>query len=123
MVNERQYGCASHRNGGAQLCNSKRRVKRAVVEQRLLAGIKEDLITPEAIDLFKNGTSRLLAERKNQQRPELQHKQQRLAEVDKEIDSIMAAIKAGVFTKDYDGRIGESRGRTRQSAKATQYRQ
>ncbi len=67
-----------------------------MVEARLLEGIKRDLFTEEALELFKRETSRLLTEQRA--RPETGRLKKRLAAAEKEIGNIMAAIKAGILT-------------------------
>jgi uncharacterized protein (DUF885 family) len=67
-----------------------------VIEARLLEGIKRDLFTEEALELFKRETRRLLTEQRA--RPETGRLKKRLATVETEIGNIMTAIKAGILT-------------------------
>jgi len=99
MANATRYACATHTNGGKHACGNRLRVSRKLVEAWLLEGIKRELFTPEALELFKREAARLLAERKRQGRPELDRAKSRLAEVQGEIENIMAAIKAGILTE------------------------
>ncbi|MES9957107.1 MAG: recombinase family protein [Sedimenticola sp.] len=98
VISQYQYGCASHTNGGKHACPNTRRVSRKLVEARLLEGIKRDLFTEEAFKEFRRETSRLLAERKRTQQPNTKELELRLAETEREIENIMAAIKAGIIT-------------------------
>ncbi len=91
-----RYACSNYVNRGAAVCSNAIRVPRKVVEARLLEGIKHDLFTEEAFELFKQETNRLLTERRS--RPESGRLKKRLATVEKEIGNIMTAIKAGILT-------------------------
>lgn len=98
IVDSYRYGCSTHENRGEAACSNAIKVPRKLVEERLLEGIKRDLFTPEAIDLFKRETSRLLAQRRARRAPERGKINKRLAEVENEITNIMTAIKAGILT-------------------------
>ncbi|MET0106192.1 MAG: recombinase family protein [Sedimenticola sp.] len=98
VISQYQYGCASHTNGGKHACANQRRVSKKLLEERLLEGIKRDLFTEEAFKEFRRETSRLLAERKRAQQPNTKELELRLAETEREIENIMAAIKAGIIT-------------------------
>jgi len=91
-----RYACSNHVNRGEAVCANSLKVPRKVVEARLLEGIKRDLFTEEALELFKRETSRLLTEQRS--RPETGRLKKRLAAAEKEIGNIMAAIKAGILT-------------------------
>ncbi len=93
-----QYGCAGYLNRGEAHCANRLRVARTLVEERCLAAIQRDLFTPEALDLFVKETTRLLAERQRQQRPQLAETQKRLVKVEQEVTNIMTAIKEGIRT-------------------------
>lgn len=71
-------------------------VSRLIVEERLLAGIKEQLMAPGAIDLFKQDATAMLKQWNagNEQ----EKLERRLAELTKQRDNIMKAIKAGIIT-------------------------
>ena len=97
MASYTHYGCASRLNRGT--CSNNLRVAREKVETLLLAGIKRDLITPEAFSLFVKETTRLLVEQQRAQKPAETASRQRLEEVEQEIGNVMVAIKAGVTTK------------------------
>ncbi len=94
-----QYGCAGRINRGAAHCGNHLRVARTLVEEKCLASIRRDLLTPEAFALFKKETARLLTERQRQQGPELKRVQKHLAEVERVIANIMKAIKDGIVTR------------------------
>jgi len=65
IVNRTSYGCAGHING--KLCGSRSLVKRTLAENLLLAGIREDLLTPEIETVVGKRLAKALAE----QRPDV----------------------------------------------------
>lgn len=93
-----RYGCGSHINGGKHACGNKLRVSRSVVEELLLDGIKHKLFAPELLEEYKRETARLLAQEKRCHRPDTDQTRAALAKVEREIENIMAAIKAGILT-------------------------
>lgn len=92
MVNRKDYGCASRRERGKETCSNGTTVRRQVAETRLLAGIKQELLTDEAIEEFRRATSRYLREAKKQYN-RTDHTAE-LAKIDKEITNLTAAIGA-----------------------------
>lgn len=96
MVDVNRYGCTTHKDRGPTACANGLKVSRKLVETRLLAAIKADLFTPEGIELFRQEVSRLLAERAKH--PRADTAKTRIVSVEKEIENIMKAIKAGIVT-------------------------
>jgi site-specific DNA recombinase len=95
VVNAVAYGCASHANGGAHACANRLRVRRDVVESRLLAGIREGLLAPARVELFQAEVRRLLAaQAKAAAAPTAPA---RLAELRTEIGHLTDAIAAGLL--------------------------
>ena len=86
-------------------CSNGIKVSRKLVEERCLAALKEELFTPEAVDLFVEETTRLLAESNRDRVPELDRLQRKLAQVQQEITNIMNAIKAGILTSTTKGEL------------------
>ena len=93
MMDYYRYGCAGHKDRGSSVCGNSLKVARKLAEQKLLAGIRQDLFTPEGLDLFIKESARLLTEQRRQRQPD-----RRLNEVEREISNIMTAIKAGILT-------------------------
>jgi site-specific DNA recombinase len=92
------YGCSTNINRGSHACPNAIRVARSLVEERLLAAIKRDLFSEEALTLFERETARLLSEAHTDQIRIQAQDRARLVEVEKEIANIMAAIRAGIVT-------------------------
>ncbi len=99
VVTETAYGCGGLKYRGASTCANHLRVTRTLVEEKILAGLKTDLFTPEAFALFKKETAKLLKERAQQEYAERNQTPKRLAKVEQEIAHISAAIKKGIVTE------------------------
>ena len=98
MHSTTSYGCALNINGGDAACSNRLRLPRKLAEMRLLDALKQDLFTPEASELFVKETTRLLRERAAALQPDLKRAQKDVEAANREIDNLMAAIKAGIIT-------------------------
>ncbi len=96
MADTYRYGCAGALNRRAY--SNTLRVRRDLVEARCLDGLRRELFTPERFALFVKEMTRLLAERKRQQGPDLGRVHKDLATVESEIAHLLNAIKQGIFT-------------------------
>lgn len=76
-------------------CGNTLLVSRKLVEDKLLAGIKTQLFTPEAINLFKQQTTRLLREARAQQQPDMAGLRVKRGKLDTQIENLVAAIADG----------------------------
>ncbi len=97
MMNERYYGCATHKDRGSTICPNNKRVSRAVAEQKLLAGVKQKLLSPENIKLFRKELARAMSEDGESDRADTKRK--RLVQVEHEIANIVLAIKGGAYSQ------------------------
>lgn len=88
------YGCATHKDRGPAACANNLKVRRATIESVLLAGIKDSLLSEDAFRAFELEVRVLL----KQSRPDPSAARRRLAEARKELDNLLAAIRAGILT-------------------------
>lgn len=91
-----RYGCIMNKNRGSTVCTNSATVSRHIIEDRLLSGIKEQLLAPQAVEKFKRVAVQLL-ERENRNDHKTAYMRQ-LKEAERERDNIMTAIKAGIVT-------------------------
>ncbi len=96
-----QYGCGTRINRGTVVCDNGIRVSRELLERTLLARIKEDLLCEEGIELFLKETQRLM----NQQPSPSQDLGKQLRQIEKEIQNVLKAIKAGILTESTEGEL------------------
>ena len=89
------YCCSGYLNG--RICSNGIRVKRQIVEARLLEGIQKDLLTDNAVSEFK----RRIVQACN--RPAVSHDRRR--ELQAEIDRYLDAIAAGLMSPTIKTRI------------------
>ena len=94
MLGKNHYGCGTHRNRGNTVCNNAKMIKKTTVEQVLLAEIKESLLSEECYKLYVQEVSEML----QSERPDPKEARKRLQAAQKNLDNIMAAIKAGIVT-------------------------
>ncbi len=94
MLGKIHYGCGTHRNRGNAVCANSKMVKKSTVEQTLLAEIKESLLSEECYKLYVQEVTEML----QSARPDPKEAKKRLQAAQKELDNLMAAIKAGIVT-------------------------
>jgi site-specific DNA recombinase len=88
------YGCAAHKNRGSSVCSNGLMVRRSTIEQVLLAGIKESLLSDDAYSAFEAETRAILKASK----PDVSSARRRIVAAKKELDNLMAAIRAVIIT-------------------------
>jgi site-specific DNA recombinase len=86
------YCCATHKDRGT--CSNGFKVKRATIENVLLAGIKDSLLSEEAYKLFEAEARAML----KQAKPDPGAARRRIAEAKRDLDNLMKAITAGIIT-------------------------
>jgi DNA invertase Pin-like site-specific DNA recombinase len=88
------YGCSSHLVYGNTACSNNLTIKRSTLEKVLLSNIKQELLSEEAYRSFESEARALL---KNEC-PDATPIKKKMSEAQKEVDNLMAAIKAGIIT-------------------------
>ena len=100
-----RYACSNHaRTDG---CTNRRSIRRAVLEERVLAGLKDRLMAPEAaaeaIRAYAEETNRLNRERRASGASD----RRELAEIKKKIAAMIAAIEDGGYVRGMSDRLRE----------------
>lgn len=98
ILDPTHYGCSGWKYRGLSVCSNTTKAPRKLVEGLLLDAIQRDLFTAEGQAVFTQEAARLLTERRRTQKPDLLHAKTRLQDVEREIENIMVAIKAGILT-------------------------
>lgn len=91
-INSTRYGCSAHKDKGPAACANSATWRRKDVDHRLLAELREDLLSPSALAEVEQVVRRLLAEMDNGQEHARASAGRRAAELDKEIERIVQAI-------------------------------
>ena len=99
MHSATSYACAKNINGGHAACSNHYRLPRRKVEKRLLEVIKQELLTPEASQQFMVEVKNELMSKAKDFHVDVEQAQTEVKKSQREIDNIMAAIKAGVLTE------------------------
>lgn len=94
MVNHERYACSVNKNRGPAVCAWRATFAKSVLEPRILAALKAELLSEEAFRLFEADARRLLKESV----PDLAAAKRRVDEAERRRDNIMAAIAAGILT-------------------------
>ncbi|WP_407643972.1 recombinase family protein [Dongia deserti] len=95
-ISNGKYACSNHRNHAG--CSNGLRVKRDLLERRLLYTLRHDLFTQEHLSGFAERAKRLAADQKRERRKAELIRKTRLIEVEKEIGNILAALRQGIIT-------------------------
>lgn len=85
-INAHSYGCSIRINRGT--CDFKHTVTMKIAESRILDTVRNDMLSPEAINLLKKEVRRLL----RAQPDETQQVEKRRKALKKEIDNLTQAI-------------------------------
>ena len=98
ILDPTRYGCSGWKYRGLSVCTNTTMAPRKLVEELLLEAIQRDLFTEEGQAVFTREVAGLLTEHRRTEKPDLLQAKKRLQDVDREIENIMVAIKAGILT-------------------------
>lgn len=98
-VNSREYGCASHKDGGHAACSNGIRVSRDLAERKLLDELVCEVLSPEGVALLKQRINDHV--RKASRAPKAVPKPQatQVAKKAAEIAQLRALMKAGTLSQ------------------------
>ena len=96
MRGQDRYGCSNHVMNDS--CSNSRGIRRTELEERVLVGLKDHLMAPEAADAavraWAEETNRLNRERSASSEAE----RKELADIEKKVDGIVDAIQDGAYS-------------------------
>ncbi len=105
MRGQDRYGCSNHIMTGA--CSNGRGIRRSVIEERVLSGLKDRLMAPEAaaeaMRAYAEETNRLNRERRASGASD----RKELADIGKKIAAMVAAIEDGGYVRGMSDRLRE----------------
>lgn len=97
-VNGREYGCATHREGGEAACSNGVRIPIALAEQKLLGKLMAEMLSPEGLAIVERRLREHLCE-PGQSRKEVPKAQAaQIAQQDAEMAQLRALMKAGTLS-------------------------
>lgn len=94
VVDRYRYGCGTNKDRGQTVCENAHRVARTEIENRLLEGIKTDLLSEASFRVFESEARAALKTAQH----DLDAPKERLRQALRERDNIMAAIRQGIIT-------------------------
>lgn len=92
VVDRYRYGCATAKDRGT--CASRLRFARKDAEAAMLSGVRERLLSDEAVKRFQRAAAAHL----KRHAPDTEAMRARLAQAQRERDNVMSAIRAGIIT-------------------------
>lgn len=105
IIGKQRYGCRNHFRQGT--CSNNRTIRRDLIEQRVLAGLREKLVSPDSV---ADGV-RAFIETKNRENHERRAQgeidRQALAKIDRSTASLIKAIEDGMYQPAMKTRMEE----------------
>lgn len=111
IVDRDHYGCAARKDGGEHACSNSLKVRRATVEQVLLAGVKNALLNEDGFRRFESECREIM----KSMRPDPELARRKLSRARQERDNIIAALKAGIITPTVKATLEETEERVREA--------
>ena len=105
IIMQDRYGCMNHHRRNT--CANNRTIRRSVIEQRVLAGFTERLVSPEAVAEAARAYHEELNRQKQDRRVQTSADQQALAKNDRAIAGIIAAIEDGMYQPAMKARMAD----------------
>ena len=107
LINKTRYGCAGARNKGGAICTNRATILRDVVEDRVLTGLRESLLHPKLISSFIEEYRLVFNAAAAGADADRDQARSKMAQIDKKIAGIMAAIEDGMYQPSMKTRMQE----------------
>ncbi|MBV8603601.1 MAG: recombinase zinc beta ribbon domain-containing protein [Pelomonas sp.] len=91
-INAERYGCSARKDRGPAVCSSAVTVRRDTLDERLLAEVREELLSPEAMAMMQREVDALLADMQRQTAGDTAAVPRQAKALDAEIDRLVDAI-------------------------------
>jgi site-specific DNA recombinase len=104
IVNDR-YGCLGHFRKGT--CNNGRTVRRDDIERRVLAGLTDKLVSPEAVAVAVRAYAEETNRQNHERRAQAETSRRELKKIERSIKGIMDAIEDGMYQPAMKARMQE----------------
>ena len=90
-----RYGCLNHHRRGS--CDNGRTIRRPVIEQRVLSGLSERLVSAEAVAEAVRAYHQEMNRQNHERRAQTEADRHALPKIERAISGIMAAIEDGMY--------------------------
>ena len=107
LINKTRYGCVAARNKGEAICTNRATIEREMVEDRVLIGLRDRLLHPDLIATFVEEYRRAFNAEAASADAAREKARRDLAQVDKKIAGILAAIEDGMYQPSMKDRMAE----------------
>ena len=104
VVNDR-YGCLSHFRKG--ICDNGRTIRRDDIERRVLAGLTDKLVSPEAVAIAVRAYAEEANRQNHERRAQVDADRRTLEKIERGIKGIVNAIEDGMYQPAMKARMGE----------------
>jgi len=104
VVNDR-YRCLGHFRKG--ICDNGRTVRRDDIERRVLAGLTDKLVSPEAVAVAVRANAEETNRQNHERRAQAEADRRTLEKIERSIKGIMDAIEDGMYQPAMKARMGE----------------
>jgi site-specific DNA recombinase len=104
VVNDR-YGCLGHFRKG--ICDNGRTIRRDDIERRVLAGLTDKLVSPEAVAVAVRAYAEETNRQNHERRAEAEASRRALEKIERSIKGIIDAIEDGMYQPAMKARMSE----------------
>src|SRR6266436_9847203 len=104
VVNDR-YGCLGHFRKG--MCDNGRTIRRDDIERRVLAGLTDKLVSPEAVAVAVRAYAQETNRQNQERRAQAEASRRALVKIEKGIKGILDAIEDGMYQSTMKARMSE----------------
>ncbi len=104
VVNDR-YGCLGHFRKG--ICDNGRTIRRDDIEQRVLAGLTDKLVSPEAVAVAVRAYAEETNRQNHERRAQAESSRRALEKIERGIKGILDAIEDGMYQPAMKARMSE----------------
>ena len=104
IMNDR-FGCLNHHRRGT--CGNSRTIRRPVIEQRVLSGLTERLVSAEAVAEAVRAYHEEMNRQNHERRAQTDADRHALPKIERAINGIMAAIEDGMYQPAMKARMAE----------------
>jgi site-specific DNA recombinase len=100
-----RYGCLGRFRKGA--CNNGRTIRRDDIERRVLAGLTDKLVSPEAVAVAVRPMRRKPNRQNHERRAQVEADRRSLQKINRDVNGILDAIEDGMYQPVMKARMSE----------------
>src|SRR5581483_6495028 len=105
IISKERYGCLNHHRRAS--CSNSRTIQRPIIEERVLAGLTERLVSAEAVAEAVRAYHEEMNRQNQARRAQAEADRKALAKVERAIAGIVAAVEDGLYQPTMKARLAE----------------